>query len=123
MVSALEPCKFIFWINLANSFFGFRRISKRDSLLRIGGHDATEAAADDGIGRPVPGPVGSDHQYETRAGAACRQARLGLDRRRDCAALQRARASWDRDAVCDRAIAAQAHLRPVRRRRLRSPYE
>ncbi len=34
-----------------------------------------------------------DHQHEARAGAAGRQDRLGVDRRRDCAALQRQRAA------------------------------
>src|SRR6516164_859969 len=72
--------------NLANSFLGFPRISRRDSLARIGWRDATEAAQDDEIGRSVPRTVGSDHQYEARTGAASRQARLGLARQRDCAA-------------------------------------
>ena len=35
------------------------------------------------------------------------------------AALQRQGPAWDRDALCDRAAAAQTHLRAVRRRRMR----
>ena len=48
-----------------------------------------------------------------------RQDRLGLDRWRDRAALQRQGPARDRDALCDRAPAAQTHLQPVRRRRMR----
>src|SRR5215203_5407818 len=92
-----------------------------DSLSRqamilwcIGGSDAAEEAQDDGIERSVPGAAGPDHQPEARAGSACRQDRLGLDRRRDRTALQRERAAWDRDPFHDRAVAAQAHIRAVR---------
>src|SRR3954470_22442117 len=65
-------------------------------LLRIGGDDAAEEAQDDRIERSVPGAVGPDHQHEARAGSACRQDRLGLDRRRDRAALQRERPAGHR---------------------------
>src|SRR3954468_466611 len=58
-------------------------------LWCIGGADATEEAQDDGIERSVPGAAGPDHQHEARAGSARRQDRLGLDRRRGRAALQR----------------------------------
>ena len=42
------------------------------------------------------------------------QDRLGLDRSRDRAALQREGPAGDREPVRARAVAAQAHLRPVR---------
>jgi hypothetical protein len=47
-------------------------------------------------------------------GSACRQDRLGLDRRRDRTALQRERPAGYRDPFHDRPIVAQAHLRAVR---------
>src|SRR5437868_10147982 len=100
--------------NLAISFLD--SLSWRTMILWcIGGDDdAAEEAQDDGIERSVPGAVGPDHQHEARAGCACRQDRLGLDRRRDRAALQRERPARDRDPLHDRAVVAQAHLRAVR---------
>src|SRR5437773_11865233 len=83
-------------------------------LWCIGGDDATEEAQDDWIERSVPGAAGPDHQPEARAGSACGQDRLGLDRRRDRAALQRERPAGDRDPLHDRAVVAQAHIRAVR---------
>jgi IS5 family transposase len=63
--------------------------ANHDSLACIGGHDAAEATHDDGISRSVPGQARSDHQLEARTGGARRQDRLGVDRRRDRAALRR----------------------------------
>src|SRR6476660_6692203 len=60
-------------------------------LWCIGGDDAAEEAQDDWIERSVPGAAGPDDQHEARAGSACRQNRLGLDRRRYRTALQRER--------------------------------
>src|SRR5450432_4642201 len=99
--------------NLAISFLDF--LWWRSMILWcIGGDDAAEEAQDDGIERSVPGAAGPDHQPEARAGSACRQDRLGLDRRRDRTALQRARPAWDRDPLHDRAVVAQAYLWTVR---------
>ena len=56
----------------------------------------------------------------SRAGAARCQARLGLDRSRDRTALQRQGPARHRDPLRDRAIATEAHLRPVRRGCLRA---
>jgi hypothetical protein len=83
-------------------------------------YDATEEAGDDGRRRSVSGQARADHQFEARAGAARRHDRLGLDRSRNRAALQRQGSARDRDPVCDRAAAAQAHLWIVRRRRVRA---
>ena len=82
---------------------------------RIGGTDAAEATRYDGIKRFVPSETRSDHQYEARAGGARRQDRLGVAGWRDRTALQRPGPAGDRDPPRDRASAAQAHLRAVRR--------
>src|SRR4029077_5459391 len=95
--------------NLANSFVDSLWL-RTMILWCIGGNDAAEEAQDDWIERSVPGAAGPDHQPEARAGSACGQDRLGLDRRRDRAALQRERPAGDRDPLHDRAIIAQAHL-------------
>ena len=55
-----------------------------------------------------------------RAGAAHRQDRLGVDRRRDRAALQRRGPARDCDPLRDRASAAQAHLWAVGPGRVRA---
>src|SRR6516225_9997437 len=52
--------------------------------------------------------------------AARGQDRLGVHRRRDRAAVQRRWPAWNCDTVCDRAFFAQAYLRTVRRRRVRT---
>ena len=44
----------------------------------------------------------------------------GVHRRRDRAAVQRRWPAWNCDTVCDRAFFAQAYLRTVRRRRVRT---
>jgi len=48
------------------------------------------------------------------------QARLGVDRQRDRAAIQRPEPAGDRDPLRDRTVAAQVHLWPVRRRHVRA---
>src|ERR1700688_2764193 len=99
--------------NLAISFLRFPFLAKHDSLAASEENDATEEARGDEIRRSVPSAARPDHQPQTRTGAACRQDRLGLYRRRDRPALQREGAARDPDAVCDRAVAAQADLRTV----------
>src|SRR5271154_181842 len=105
---------------LAISFLRFRFSSKHDSVGASEENDATEEARDDEIRRSVPSAAGPDHQPQARTGAARWPDRLGLYRRRDRTALQRQGPAGDSDAVRDRAVAAQAHLRDVRRRRVRA---
>src|SRR5665213_92749 len=100
--------------NLAISFLRFPFLAKHDSLAASEENDATEEARDHWIKRSVPSQAGPDHQPQARTGAACRQDRLGLHRRRDRPALQREGAAGYPDTVCDRAVAAQAHLWAVR---------
>src|SRR5271168_5415031 len=100
--------------NLAISFLRFPFLTKHDSVAASEENDATKAARDDEIRRSVPSAAGPDHQPQARTGAARRPDRLELDRRRDRPALQREGAARDPDAVCNRAVIAQAHLRAVR---------
>jgi HTH-type transcriptional regulator/antitoxin HigA len=73
-LEAPEACKFDFEDSLESAVV--------IPWLQRRGTDATEVAGDDGGRRSVSRQAGSDHQPETRAGAAPRQDRLGLDRSR-----------------------------------------
>jgi hypothetical protein len=103
---------------LAISFLRFPFLAKHDSLGASEENDATEEARDDEIRRSVPSPAGPDINLKHELAQLVGQidwdfidgeiAPLYSDKGRP----------GDPDAVCDRAVAAQAHLRAVRRRRV-----
>jgi hypothetical protein len=116
LTGGIEIAGFLGLQNLAISFLRFPFWRSMILSSASEGHDKTQEAQDDGfeldLFRARLDRLTRSSTSSTSFGVARRPDRLG--RRRDRTALQREGAARGPDAICDRAVAAQADLRGCR---------